>query len=100
MEQGVEPSVEHLRNVALQGVVCWGRYRGRMVAKVVRWACMLVKAKEVLSEVAEEVLRRGDCTQMKQEEEEEVGEEVLMDCPSFRMAPEMEAMDRRLQMSG
>lgn len=99
MEQGVEPSVEHLQNVALQGGVCWGHYRGRTVVKVVRWACMLVKAKEELSGVVEEVLRRSDCTQMKQEEVE-VGEEVLMDYPSFQMTPEMEAMDRRLQMSG
>lgn len=36
---------------------------------------------------------------MKQEEVE-VGEEVLMDYPSFQTTPEMEAMDRRLQMSG
>lgn len=50
------------------------------VAKVVHWACMWVKAREVLSEVAEEVLRRDDCMQRKQEEEE-VEEEALKDCP-------------------
>lgn len=90
--------MEHLQNVALQGVVYWGRYRGKTVAKVVRWACMWVKAWEVLSEVAEVVLRRGGCMQMKQEEEEEVGEEALKDCPSFLMAPEKGAEGRRLQM--
>lgn len=75
----MEPSVEDLQNVALQGVVCWGRRRME-VAKVVHWACMWVKAREVLSEVAEEVLRRDDCMQRKQEEEE-VEEEALKDCP-------------------
>lgn len=92
----MEPSVEHLQNVALQGVVYWERYRGKTVAKVVRWACMWVKAREVLSAVVEEVLRRGDCMQMQQEEE--VEEEALKDCPSFLMAPEKGAEGRRLQM--
>lgn len=95
----MEPYVEHLQNVALQGVVYWERYRGKTVAKVVRWACMWVKAREVLSEVVEEVLRRGDCMQMQQEEEEEVGEEALKDCPSFLIAPEKGAEGRRLQMT-
>ncbi len=85
--------------MALQGVVYWERYRGKTEAKVVRWACMCVKAREVLSEVVEEVLRRGDCMKMQQEEEEEVGEEALKDCPSFLMALEKGAEGRRLQMT-
>lgn len=93
----MEPSVEHLQNLALQGVVYWERYRGKMVAKVVRWACMWVKAWEVLSEVAEAVLKWGDCMQTKQEEEEEVEEEALKDYPSFLMAPE-KGVEGRLQM--
>lgn len=56
-----------------------------------------MKAWEILSEVAEEVLRKGDCTQTKQEEEV-VGEEVLMDCPSFLTALAKGAEGRRLQM--
>lgn len=58
-----------------------------------------MKARKILSEVAEEVLRRCYCMQMNQEEEE-VGEEALMYCPSFLMAPVKEAEGRRLQMSG
>lgn len=58
-----------------------------------------MKAREILSEVVEEVPRRGDCTQTKQEEEE-VGEEVLMHCLSFLTALVKGAEGRRLQMSG
>ncbi len=83
--------------MALQGVVYWERYRGKTEAK--GWACMCVKAREVLSEVVEEVLRRGDCMKMQQEEEKEVGEEALKDCPSFLMALEKGAEGRRLQMT-
>lgn len=58
-----------------------------------------MKAWKILSEVAEEVQRRCYCMQMNQEEEE-VGEEVLMYCPSFLTALVKGAEGRRLQMSG
>lgn len=85
--------------MALQGVSYWGRYKDKTVAKVVHWACMWVKALEALSEVAEEVLRWGDCMQTKQEEEEEVVEEALKDCPSILTAPEKATEGRKLRMT-
>lgn len=59
MVQEAEPTVEDLCSVAPLGDVCWGRYRGKKVAEVERWACMWVRAREVLSEVEEGVLRGG-----------------------------------------
>lgn len=88
--------VIYLHSVAPQGVVCWGRYTDKKAAKVVRWACMPVRAWEVLLEVVGVVLRRGGQMKKKQEEEEVEG---LNEIYSFLTRLEKEAENRKLQMN-